>query len=343
MSEYAHMFVPSKVVERKDSMPIMDATPLFDRLKGEVENGFVTITTPKGAHYLFIIGGKPYKAATIGRESSKTITVKRFFYEFLVSAPVDIEVHSTDVKVVYGMLLCVSGHQVESKQNNMHDRVGAMREIESKGLDAIMAIELRGRWAFAFFIEGKAVYFSNLAKISNGGQSSDFIIGKIKSLTELAERGEVNISVFLMRKIQPSPDTEDIPETGLFKFYTSDLAMERTIMPDALKEYDTSPKSAHEVVLEGYLISPSGKRVVLRSLTSIGRDESSDVIISSMLAGKPHAVIIKEKDGFRIEKRGGIAPLKVNGSKVKEAVLESGDKIDVAGKLVIFNTGKKDY
>ncbi len=76
---------------------------------------------------------------------------------------------------------------------------------------------------------------------------------------------------------------------------------------------------------------PSGDRTVelARSPMTIGRAGEADICLSDRTVSRHHAVIERRSDGFYIKGVSTVNPVVVNGRKVKEARLYSGDQIRI--------------
>lgn len=72
----------------------------------------------------------------------------------------------------------------------------------------------------------------------------------------------------------------------------------------------------------------------------IGRDETNDITIDSLAVAKAHAAIILRDDGSTIKQLNDDFPLVINGSKVKECVLNNNDKISLGKHDILFNSAE---
>ena len=81
----------------------------------------------------------------------------------------------------------------------------------------------------------------------------------------------------------------------------------------------------------------SGAIYNLGSITSLGRDDDCDIVLDGITFAKRHATIVKGKSLYKIIKKGGMAAVKVNGEKVEEVTLKSGDKIEIGSYSMTFS------
>ncbi|MBI5559699.1 MAG: FHA domain-containing protein [Deltaproteobacteria bacterium] len=87
------------------------------------------------------------------------------------------------------------------------------------------------------------------------------------------------------------------------------------------------------------LVMDDGTAYPLGGVTTIGKDEDCSVNLSGMLVAKKHAVIMKGKDFFKVIKKSGLSPLKINGEKADEHILKDGDVIEIGGRTMTFRAG----
>lgn len=77
-------------------------------------------------------------------------------------------------------------------------------------------------------------------------------------------------------------------------------------------------------------IEHDGQRYAMKGpVFAIGKDPSVNLRVPGLLVGGVHARIKRTRGGHAVEKAGGLAALKVNGVKTKEAPLKSGDEITI--------------
>jgi pSer/pThr/pTyr-binding forkhead associated (FHA) protein len=70
---------------------------------------------------------------------------------------------------------------------------------------------------------------------------------------------------------------------------------------------------------------------------SIGRGDASNLKLNSLFIADVHAVLRRGGDGgWSVRHVGGLRAVKVNGEKVKERALSSGDEIAIAGERMTF-------
>jgi signal transduction histidine kinase len=68
----------------------------------------------------------------------------------------------------------------------------------------------------------------------------------------------------------------------------------------------------------------------------IGRAGDNDIVSDDLRMSRHHAVVTKEKDGFRIRDKGSSLGVHVNNRRVEEASLEDGDLIRMGDSLFTF-------
>lgn len=87
------------------------------------------------------------------------------------------------------------------------------------------------------------------------------------------------------------------------------------------------------VVLSGKL---KGKILTFSKRLSIGRSQANDLSLPDEAASRDHAVIHGEESGFVLRDLGSSNGTFINGIKIQERVLHSGDEIRIGGSLLTF-------
>jgi hypothetical protein len=78
-----------------------------------------------------------------------------------------------------------------------------------------------------------------------------------------------------------------------------------------------------------------------KKLTKIGKNASSDIVVSGLTVGQTAATISKRPDGYYLSYVGGMSKPKVNGETVREsAPLKQFDVIEIgSAKMQLINKG----
>jgi pSer/pThr/pTyr-binding forkhead associated (FHA) protein len=75
--------------------------------------------------------------------------------------------------------------------------------------------------------------------------------------------------------------------------------------------------------------------------TTAGRDPSNDVFLDDVTVSRKHVVVERRADAFFVKDAGSLNGTYVNGERVEETKLASGDEIQVGRfKLVFFSAGE---
>lgn len=124
-------------------------------------------------------------------------------------------------------------------------------------------------------------------------------------------------------------------------------AMDQTMVMDT-EQYRSmlSKSSDHEAtrVLDeapaavlSYLSGGEGEIELSKKLTKIGKDSTSDVVVSGLMVGQTAATISKRPNGYFLSYVGGMAKPKVNDTAVKESVkLKEFDTIELGSAKLQF-------
>lgn len=75
----------------------------------------------------------------------------------------------------------------------------------------------------------------------------------------------------------------------------------------------------------------------INTITSIGRESNSDIVLPAKNISKQHAVILWKENKFAIADRGSANGVQVNGLRIKEpAFLKDGDRIEIGDFVLSF-------
>jgi pSer/pThr/pTyr-binding forkhead associated (FHA) protein len=133
----------------------------------------------------------------------------------------------------------------------------------------------------------------------------------------------------------------------------ANAGMDQTMIMDTEKHRkmlaSTMPADLHpglnNVGPIGMLSDLSGKTedvILTKKMTKIGKDPSSDIVISGLLAGKNAATISRRPDGYYISYVGGMAKPKINDETIKGAKkLNEYDLLEIGSLKMQFTFKKK--
>lgn len=120
---------------------------------------------------------------------------------------------------------------------------------------------------------------------------------------------------------------------------------------ESREEGDATCFVRRDVVAQYVQRSEKGKPMVLvlegmhrkvvqldKSLTVVGRGNRCDLRIDGWFVKNEQLSIIKQQYGYRVVHEGGWRSLRVNGNKVREAILQAGDVLTIAGNRISFGS-----
>ncbi len=134
-------------------------------------------------------------------------------------------------------------------------------------------------------------------------------------------------------EIQPESDAlKDMDKTMVM-----DTDHHRSMMAKTSSDNkDTSPKSQTLGVLS-YLAGGDGEIELTKKLTKIGKDTSSDIVVSGLMIGKTAAIISLRPNGYYLSYVGGISKPKINNKTVKDSIkIEEFDTIEIGSTKMQF-------
>ena len=186
------------------------------------------------------------------------------------------------------------------------------------------------------------------AKIDSVGDG--FLLTDLKSRNGSFVNGEAATSHWLQHE-----DTITIGKHSLVFTYNkgekhpdeAPKAMEQTMIMDTDKYRDMLAKASSKVAPKAKKMRPvgvlsflsggAGEAELTKKLTKIGKDASSDVVVSGLTVGKTAATISKRPNGYVLSYVGGFSKPKVEGESVKESVLlKEFDIIEIGSAKIQF-------
>ncbi len=97
---------------------------------------------------------------------------------------------------------------------------------------------------------------------------------------------------------------------------------------------DLEPGTGMLVVVRG---PNAGSRFLLdRERTNIGRHPDSDIFLDDVTVSRRHAIVSRSEEGMLVEDNGSLNGTYVNGDRVDERVLVTGDELQIGRFKVLF-------
>ncbi len=170
-----------------------------------------------------------------------------------------------------------------------------------------------------------------------GSANGTFFKGIRITQKELSDGDEIKIRDYTLRFNNPVSQ-EGKAEPKKAPSEDEDLASQ-TIYAEPLPEDVAGDVEEAAVPTGAALTHEDGTVYPLASITTIGKDEESDIKLEGMLVAKRHVSIIRGRDVYKLIKKGGLSAVKVNGDKISEKVLRDGDLIEIGGVKMTFKAG----
>ena len=97
---------------------------------------------------------------------------------------------------------------------------------------------------------------------------------------------------------------------------------------------DLEPGTGMLVVVRG---PNAGSRFLLdRDATTIGRHPDSDIFLDDVTVSRRHAEVLREEGGVRVRDLGSLNGSYVNGDRVDERALATGDEVQIGRFKLLF-------
>jgi len=216
---------------------------------------------------------------------------------------------------------------------------GAM-EIGREKTNAIMLAEAGVSRSHAVIEEKNGKFIITDHKSANG----TFFKGTRIESKELHNGDEITIRKYTLRfhaakGAEKSEPEEDLASKTIFAEMPPMPAKAPAAQPGQAAQAAAGIGQA-DAGATASVVFADGNSHPLGSITTIGKDAEADIKVEGMLVGKRHATIIRGKGMYKIIKKEGLAPLKINGEKKDEHVLKDGDSIEISGLKLTFRAGK---
>jgi len=178
--------------------------------------------------------------------------------------------------------------------------------IEKRG-DVCVILDLNSN--NGTFLNGKKITQANL---NNG---DEIAVGK-------------HVLVFTDERVPQAPPVPGVEEAQNVEFGPNTMMIDMNRQVAAAKE-----KRGHITIK-----TKVGEQTVMlrKSEYIIGKSPSCDIVVRGWGISKKHAVIIKDRNGFRIIDVSDKKPTYVNGSPIDRAILRKGDVIKIGGNEFSF-------
>ncbi len=160
-----------------------------------------------------------------------------------------------------------------------------------------------------------------------------FLNGSRIEYAEITAGDVLFIGKYALR-IECAPKVEDIAFGG-----DSTVVVDQATQDKFLKKIDRpSQHHTHGKNIPRLLVSNNGEVMLENDFFSIGNDPGADLRIDGWLVKSRHATIVKRKDGKHsiINSGSFFCPTTVNGSRIDETTLTTGDVIQIGSNKMIY-------
>lgn len=133
------------------------------------------------------------------------------------------------------------------------------------------------------------------------------------------------IFAYAADEAQPEPDSAALNQTMVM-----DTGKYRQMLAKNVSGAAQQAEAAEPMGVLSYLSGGDGEIELTKKLTKIGKNPSSDIVVSGLTVGQTAATISKRPDGYYLSYVGGMSKPKVNNVTVKESVsLKQFDVIEI--------------
>lgn len=135
-----------------------------------------------------------------------------------------------------------------------------------------------------------------------------------------------------------NPD-EDKPSGGneMDQTMVMDTEKYRNLLSKNVAKEDANTLAKDRPAVLSYLAGGQGEIELSKKLVKIGKDSTSDIVVSGLMVGQTAATISRRPNGYFLSFVGGMSKPKVNGESIKESIqLNEFDMIEIGSVKLQF-------
>ena len=134
-----------------------------------------------------------------------------------------------------------------------------------------------------------------------------------------------------------TPPQEKAPDQGMDQTMVMDTDQQRSLLAKTVSDLATQDGGQSSLGVLTFLQGGEQEIELKKKLTKIGKEASSDIVVSGFLVGKTAATISRRPKGYFFSYVGGMSKPKVNDAVVKESVeLKEFDTIEIGNVKMQF-------
>lgn len=316
-----------KKVFAEGDFPFDRVEQLLVRLR-DIDEGYILARWGRERRYLFSIARRLYCGGRVAGKDRGLTGVGQFFTWYRDAAKADVAIYRADKKLLFCFMVMLGRSPTQAFSTATIAIEDVLKDVESSGEDRVMTLLVDGRLAFAIFLSGRlaCLFLPEGAYVEGSAR---------RQVLEYASMHRQPISIELYSDIvlRPADDAVGLDTEGFDSLLSG--------LKDRLTEHRGAGAEESVPLSTAYLQMPDGSKKRLGSITTIGKDEQADIRISGLFAAKRQVVIIKGRDIYKVVRKGGLSPLRINGESMDEKVLQDGDTIEVAGLSMVFRIEAK--
>ncbi|MBA4367129.1 MAG: FHA domain-containing protein [Desulfobacterium sp.] len=134
----------------------------------------------------------------------------------------------------------------------------------------------------------------------------------------------------------------DSASAGMDQTMIMDTEKHRKMLASTMPDLHPGLNNVGPIGMLSDLSGNTGDVILTKKMTKIGKDSSSDIVISGLLSGKNAATISRRPDGYYLSYVGGMAKPKVNDETIKGSKkLNEYDLLEIGSLKMQFTIKKK--
>lgn len=304
----------TKVLLDQKDFPFNKLDSLFKKVQADLPDGFVVATDGQSARYLIVIEGEPYSAAIISKTGRRVTNVRDFFSYYKIQDKADIQVCTTDKKILLCMLVRFTFQPIKTFSTDTVNIEDVIKKLEKDQQDAVMAIRLEKRFGYVIFIKGNPAFV--FVPIEGGGVDESSLDEFIMYCDKVGKDKPLTIELYDSTRVVPVDDSGFFPEEGIASYYTK----------EGLNGY-----------FEVYDDEEHFGKFPLMGKVDIGRDPVGDICLPDKGVSRKHAIVEVSGTRFLMKDLESTNGTFINNKKITTYYLRDGDEMKIARFTLKFH------
>jgi len=268
-------------------------------------------------YFLFVREGQVYWSCCRQGDSCGSLTIREFFSRIMKTQFPQVIFYSVELLLFHSLIVCLQTEPELKVASTLVDLDEILDRLEKERRSALVAAHQPGNLIMARYRDGEPVacYHDDCSARSGESNGRDDFLVKVYTR---AARSPFEIRIYTDLVVTHSEDSRPVPpghEGSVSSFFLSQP-------PRLVVRLKNRPLKTYNM---------TGGRI------TIGRLPENDIVIDNLGVSRKHAVITAVRPGYVIRDLGSRNGTFLNGSKVSDAPLASGDLVTIGKYEIRFS------